>query len=569
MTPIEKSEAFWPFGKIQKENNANYTGAVANVNNKATTTQSITVVSPNGGEVLQGGKVYTIKWKTKGFDKQAIIAITLLQTKGETETGTVIAENLNNKGSYLWKVPVNISGNDFLIQINIKGKNTSSWDMSDGFFSIMQKGQNKELKVIQGEQPMATIFPKGSMLPFTNFIINPQGLEVELKKIVVLGDGIPLGGIVEVMLVGKRLNIDDKLAKSFYESKTLASGMVESNGTATLVPSITNFSFNQPIEFSIVGVRRPYGYDDGLQEGKVFGIKVIGVEATDLNSGRQLIASNLSIKGASHTINNSFRVGSVTYDLLKDLSNEGYLKIYVPSSSSEKAMLKSLYLVAESNWETKDIIATIKNNNNEHKISSVCKGVINGMFKCSFDDNGASGVLMEQGSSFNITVNQNGGINFHPAWFDLIVDGYAYKYRLYLDTGKACFLAGTKIDMTGGTKKNIEEIKIGDYVKSLNTETGKTNNAKVVRVIRKTDPSHLTINNLLKTVPDQKMFTKEGFKQAQDLKIGDYLLSNDNNWIKVSDISPIVNESVETYDLVLNGGNTFYADGYLAHSVEE
>ena len=118
-------------------------------------------------------------------------------------------------------------------------------------------------------------------------------------------------------------------------------------------------------------------------------------------------------------------------------------------------------------------------------------------------------------------------------------------------------------------KKNIEEIKEGDYVKSLDTETNKVNNAKVIGVIHKIDPSHLTINNLIKTVPDQKVYTKDGFKQAQNLKLDDYLLSNKNGWIKISSISGITYENVETYDLVLDGGNTFYADGYVAHSVEK
>jgi len=66
------ASAFWGFGKSKKENNANYAGAVAKTRGSSSSVgvTSITVISPNGGEALNAGKKYEIKWKSKGFSKK-------------------------------------------------------------------------------------------------------------------------------------------------------------------------------------------------------------------------------------------------------------------------------------------------------------------------------------------------------------------------------------------------------------------------------------------------------------------------------------------------------------------
>lgn len=140
MVPIEKSEAFWPFSKAKTENNINYTGAVANTeSNKIKPVPSITVVSPNGGETLQGGKVYTIKWKSSGLNKKAPIQIKLdTMTSSTTSEETNIVTSTPNTGVYKWKVPVNVSGVN-IFKIIVATGYIGGTDMSDGFFTIVQK----------------------------------------------------------------------------------------------------------------------------------------------------------------------------------------------------------------------------------------------------------------------------------------------------------------------------------------------------------------------------------------------------------------------------------------------
>ncbi|MFA8450097.1 MAG: Hint domain-containing protein [Bacteroidales bacterium] len=47
----------------------------------------------------------------------------------------------------------------------------------------------------------------------------------------------------------------------------------------------------------------------------------------------------------------------------------------------------------------------------------------------------------------------------------------------------SCLVAGTKIRMGDNTEKNIEDIKVGDYVLTLNPRTKRTRRTKVLKVI--------------------------------------------------------------------------------------
>jgi len=133
--------------------------------------------------------------------------------------------------------------------------------------------------------------------------------------------------------------------------------------------------------------------------------------------------------------------------------------------------------------------------------------------------------------------------------------------------GYPCFIKGTKVLMEDGSSKNIEEINKGDYVVSFNLKTGKLQKTKVLENIQRIDPSYLVINETLKPVPHQLIYTNQGFKKAEEIRIGDLLWNANEKWIKVYSVSQIIKGPVETYDLVLENANTFYADSYLVHSV--
>ena len=92
------------------------------------TTPSVTVISPNGGEIWQVGNTYTIKWPTTGVGASAPTAIYL--SMGDTRIP--IAETTNT-GSYNWTIPATLPswGN----QIKLGAGNIYKIDVDLNFFS--------------------------------------------------------------------------------------------------------------------------------------------------------------------------------------------------------------------------------------------------------------------------------------------------------------------------------------------------------------------------------------------------------------------------------------------------
>lgn len=84
-----------------------------------------------------------------------------------------------------------------------------------------------------------------------------------------------------------------------------------------------------------------------------------------------------------------------------------------------------------------------------------------------------------------------------------------------------CFLADTMVD-----GKKIQDIKVGDYVRSIN-HNGEIELRKVTRLIKKPRPQVLTNIQIggkhLISTRNHRHLTQRGWVRAQDIKIGDYL----------------------------------------------
>ena len=83
-----------------------------------------------------------------------------------------------------------------------------------------------------------------------------------------------------------------------------------------------------------------------------------------------------------------------------------------------------------------------------------------------------------------------------------------------------CFVAGTKVD-----GKNIEDIKVGDYVSSYNHITGKIESKRVRRVIKKPSPNKLycisTQSGTIISTGNHEYFTQRGYVRADNMVEGD------------------------------------------------
>ncbi len=74
---------------------------------------TITIISPNGGEVWQIGNTYTLHWTSQGADAVNYpVQIGIVDTRYSSESGLrreqVIADSIPNTGSYSWTVPQSV-----------------------------------------------------------------------------------------------------------------------------------------------------------------------------------------------------------------------------------------------------------------------------------------------------------------------------------------------------------------------------------------------------------------------------------------------------------------------------
>lgn len=93
---------------------------------------SITVISPNGGEMWARGTTHTITWSSIGSPGQNV-KIELLKNGAVDRT---IVSRTRNDGSYSWRISSSqVPGTDYKIQV-ISTSNTAFYDTSDDNFKI-------------------------------------------------------------------------------------------------------------------------------------------------------------------------------------------------------------------------------------------------------------------------------------------------------------------------------------------------------------------------------------------------------------------------------------------------
>jgi hypothetical protein len=148
--------------------------------------------------------------------------------------------------------------------------------------------------------------------------------------------------------------------------------------------------------------------------------------------------------------------------------------------------------------------------------------------------------------------------------------------------GGDCFVAGTLVRMADGTEKKIEYVKLGEI---LLGQDGSHNKVLEYDFVPLAGRPLIGINNSGPFMtPEQPMYTRDGWKAYRsadtiaalpwlkelmvgDLNVGDEMLNADNKWIKVKDLEVFDNEPEQTvHNFMLDGNNTYYADGFLAHN---
>ncbi len=142
-----------------------------------------------------------------------------------------------------------------------------------------------------------------------------------------------------------------------------------------------------------------------------------------------------------------------------------------------------------------------------------------------------------------------------------------------------CFIADTQVTMADGSKKNIQDVQIGDVLK------GETTNNTVLGYHQPTldDGKLYGFNGGTAFVTAEHPFmTTEGWKSINPektkkehigisvttLEIGDVLVT-EKGLVTVKSIqSKDAPATTKLYNFILDGDHTYYADGYLVHNKE-
>ncbi|RLF57982.1 MAG: hypothetical protein DRN25_05760, partial [Thermoplasmata archaeon] len=143
------------------------------------------------------------------------------------------------------------------------------------------------------------------------------------------------------------------------------------------------------------------------------------------------------------------------------------------------------------------------------------------------DESGYYSVEFPYGVGTYIASASAGG--YYPDNETIYNDGHTTIHQdFYLQPRKensSCFLAGTKIEMADGSLKSIEDIKVGDLVKSYDIESKEWKVGIVTKVFHHSPEEmgdyYLIINNELRVTPNHPVYLNGKWMTAGELKVGD------------------------------------------------
>ena len=144
---------------------------------------------------------------------------------------------------------------------------------------------------------------------------------------------------------------------------------------------------------------------------------------------------------------------------------------------------------------------------------------------------------------YNIKVRAKDSYESTSEWSDPL--------NVHMPCSYTCFLAGTQVTMADRTYKNIEDVKIGDLVKSFDD----VNKKEIIGVVTKTlchAPEDMTdyyvvVNNKLQVTPNHCIYVDGSWVPAGDLAVGDRVSTSKT---AIRSIEKVYTQ-VQTYDLVV------------------
>lgn len=117
-------------------------------------TASLTVLYPNGGEVLRAGATTYVTFNPSGaYGRSIDIDLVNIDTKGESQLGSAVTGQATDKQVVTVTIPAStIAGNHYKVRVSScdNGGGCSIQDMSDNYFTITPSSQGNQSPVISG-----------------------------------------------------------------------------------------------------------------------------------------------------------------------------------------------------------------------------------------------------------------------------------------------------------------------------------------------------------------------------------------------------------------------------------
>ncbi len=132
--------------------------------------------------------------------------------------------------------------------------------------------------------------------------------------------------------------------------------------------------------------------------------------------------------------------------------------------------------------------------------------------------------------------------------------------------GGGCFLAGTPILLPEGNTNAIDQIGVGDHVRSFDEATNRMTVSEVVHVHNPHVVDHYyVINGVVRVSGSQPVLSNGSWVQVDHLKVGDVLMGSQADPVPVVTITRI-ETPVTVYNLEIGELSTYIASGIVVHN---
>jgi hypothetical protein len=154
-----------------------------------------------------------------------------------------------------------------------------------------------------------------------------------------------------------------------------------------------------------------------------------------------------------------------------------------------------------------------------------------------------------------------------------------------INESTCCFLPGTKVLMSNGIGKNIEDVKVGDIVKSWNEQIDSIENSKVLDLespiregyynlsfdggelkVTNEHPIYIKNKGWCSIEPEKTKEYHSHLDNVKQIEVGDLLYTNNKQWKNITSFD-YVEKQVQTYNLSsIENNHTFFANNILVHN---